>query len=468
LLGLVFAVSTLGLLTRFVARFTSRTTEISIDPGVLGFTLFVSLATGLLFGILPALASRIDLAGAMRQGSKGGGEKGGTRITRGLIVAQVAVSVVLLTGAGLLLASFYRLQKVDPGYHAEQVMSAEVFTNFSRYPNVDAQRRFYLPLIERLQGSPGVVSVAITNAVPLSTVQPGSQPFQIEGSVIDNPDKRPTADPRIVSSDYFRTLAIPVLQGRTFAESDDRETLPVVMINKAMMKFWEGRDPIGSRISTDNGQTWLTVVGIVGDVKQFGLEKDALAQVYVPLRQTPFGLAGRVLVRTQGDPAAGAQLIKDAVRGIDQEMPVKRIQSLEEIRSSYLATPRVTAILLTLFGALALIVTMAGLGGVIATSVAQRTQEFGLRMALGATRDTVLGMVVRQGLRLVAVGLAIGLVLAYAVTGALSGYLFDTSATDPATLAGVLLTLVATGALACLGPAFRATTVDPLVALRAD
>ena len=467
-LGLLFALSTLGLLTRFVGRFTSRTGEIAIDPGVLAFTLFVSLTTGLLFGILPALASRIDLAGAMRQGSKGGGEKGGSRTTRALIVAQVAVSVVLLVGAGLLLASFYRLQKVEAGYDAASVVSAEIFTNFTKYPNVQAQRRFYLPLIERLQSSPGVVSVAITNAVPLSTIQPGAQPFQIEGVAIDNPDRRPTADGRIVSADYFRTLQIPLVRGRAIAESDDDQAAPVVLINNAMTKFWEGRDPVGSRVSLDNGQTWVTVVGVVGDVKQFGLDKDAVAQIYVPLKQTPFGLAGRILVRTQGDPRNGAQAIKDAVRALDDEMPVKRIQTLEEIRTSYLATPKVTAVLLAIFGGLALVVTMAGLGGVIATSVAQRTQEFGLRMALGATRDRVVTMVMSQGLSLVATGLVLGLLGSLAVTGFLSRYLFATSTWDPLALVGVLLTIGVTGVLACLGPAVRATTVDPLTALRSE
>ena len=177
--GLIFAVSTLGMLTRFVSRFTPRTTEISVDFGVLTFTMIVSVVTGLFFGILPALASKVDLATAMKQGGKGASEGGGRRrLTGGLIVAQVAVSVVLLTGAGLLLASFYRLQKVDPGYRADQVMSAEVFTNFTRYPDTPAQLRLYLPLIENLQGAPGVVSAAITNAIPLSTLQPAAIPFR--------------------------------------------------------------------------------------------------------------------------------------------------------------------------------------------------------------------------------------------------------------------------------------------------
>ena len=467
--GLVFAVSTLGLLTRFVARFTSRTGEIRIDFKVLGFTLLVAAFTGLFFGILPALASRVDLAGAMKQGARGtGAPGGGKRLTCALIVAQVAVSVVLLTGAGLLLTSFYRLQKVDPGYRADQVTSVDLFTNFSRYPDLDSQLRFYLPVLDRLQGAPGVVSAAITNAVPLATVQPFNTPLQIEGKTVDNPDKRPSVDARIVSSGYFKTLGMSLVQGRFFSESDTREAPAVVVINRSMMRFWEGKDPIGTRISIDNGQSWATVAGIVGDVKQFGLDRDSMAQVYVPLRQTTQGLGARLLVRSSRDPLAAAQAIKNAVRSIDPDMPVTNVRTLEEIRGEYLATPRLTAVLLTMFAGLALLVTMAGLAGVIGTSVSQRTQEFGLRMAMGATRGGVLKMVLSQGLRLVAIGLGLGALSSYAFTGALSTYLFDTHFADPWSMTAVLLTLMGAGVLACLGPALRATGVDPLVALRAE
>ncbi|MEO8499677.1 MAG: FtsX-like permease family protein, partial [Vicinamibacteria bacterium] len=345
---------------------------------------------------------------------------------------------------------------------------ADVFTNFSRYPDLDAQMRFYLPLLDRLQSAPGVGSAAITNAVPLATVQPFNLPLQIEGQAVDNPDKRPNVDARIVSSDYFKTLGMTLIQGRFFSESDTREAPLVVVVNKSMMRYWEGKDPIGTRVSIDNGQSWATVAGIVGDVKQFGLDHDSVAQVYVPLRQTTQGLGARLLVRTTGDTVAAAQAIKNAVRSIDPDMPLTNVRTLEEIRSDYLATPRLTATLLTMFAGLALLVTMAGLAGVIGTSVSERTQEFGLRMAMGATRGSVLRMVVRQGLTLVITGLALGAIISYAFTGALSSYLFDTRITDPVSMAAVLVTLVGAGALACLGPALRATTVDPLVALRAE
>jgi putative ABC transport system permease protein len=469
LFGLLFATWTVGLLTTFVARFTPRTGEVGIDLRVLLFTVAVSMITGLMFGTLPAMASRVDLAGAMKQGSKGAGERGGRRrLQSALIVAQVAVSVVLLIGAGLLLASFYRLQTVDPGYQGDRVMSAELFTNFSKYPNVDTQLRFYLPLIERLESQPGVVSVAVTNAVPLRATRPGAAAFQIEGRVNDDPNSRPTADARIVSASFFKTLGVPLVRGRTFTESDGPDSAKVVVINKAMVRFWDKSDPIGSRISLDGGETWAAIVGIVGDVKQFGLDQPAVAQVYTPLRQTAQQLGGLVLVRTTGQPASATALIREAAWAIDPNMPVQNVRTLDEIRASYLATPKLTAMLLSVFAALALLVTMAGITGVIATSVSQRTQEFGVRMALGASRQAVLWMVVGQGLILVAAGLAIGVVLSLAASRVLSTYLFGTEATDPVTFIAVAIAFLVAGAVACLGPAWRATTVDPMLALRAE
>ncbi|HXI31094.1 MAG TPA: ABC transporter permease, partial [Vicinamibacterales bacterium] len=362
--GLLFAAWTVGLLTTFVERFTARTGEVAIDLRVLLFTAAVSIVTGVVFGTLPATTSRMDLAGAMKQGGKGTSGGGRQRIQGALIVVQVAVSVVLLIGAGLLLTSFYRLQSVDPGYKADRVMSAELFTsNFTKYPDVEAQRRFYVQLVERLESQAGVLSAAITNAVPLRTAQPFSNAFQIEGRVVDDPNKRPTADARIVSAGFFKTLGVPLVRGRAFTDGDDRETQRVVVVNKAMMRYWDGADPIGSRISLDNGQSWATIVGIVGDVKQFGLDKPAVAQVYTPLRQTPQGLGGLLLLRTSSDRAAATALIRDAVWAIDPDLPVMRVRTLDDIRDQYLATPRLTAMLLTIFAALALLVTVAGITG---------------------------------------------------------------------------------------------------------
>ena len=469
IVGLLFAWTTVDLLATFVGRFTARTEEIGIAPMVLLFTLGVSMLTGLLFGTLPALNTRVDLVAALKSGGKGSGEAPGRRrLQSALIVAQVAVSVVLLVGAGLLLVSFFRLQSVDPGYRADRVMSAEIFGNFTRYPDADALRRFYQQVLERLEGAPGVTSAAITNGVPLSAVQPGQTRFRIEGRVYDNPDLAPTADVRMASPAYFDTLGIPLLRGRTFSALDHEEAERVVVINQAVARYWDGGDPLGSRVSSDDGETWFTVVGMVGDVRQFGLDREAVAQLYVPLAQATGGLAGRVLVRMSGDPASATAVIRSVVHGVDPDMPIENVRTLDEIRDTFLAAPRLTALLLSIFAGLALLVTVTGITGVIATSVSQRTQEFGLRMALGASRQQVLQTVLGQGLALVGIGLAIGIASALVLGRVLQAYLYDTTPTDPLAFAVVSLAFLTAGLLACLGPAWRATTADPMSALRAD
>jgi putative ABC transport system permease protein len=467
--GILFAASTLSMLASFVGRFTARTGEIAIDPWVLAFAVLVSIATGVLFGTFPALSARVDLSAAMKQGGRGTGTGAGQRRTQNaLIVAQVAVSVVLLAGAGLLLASFYRLQAADAGYRADHVLSAEAFGNFSKYPDIDAQVRFYEPVLERLRAEPGVVSAAVTDAVPLSGSRPFAAPFAIEGKATDDQARRPTVDLRVATPDYFKTLGVPVVAGRTFNQHDEQKGAPaVIVVNKAMLRYWDGRDPIGSRVSFDpQHEQWATVIGIVGDVRQFGLEQ-SVAQVYQPMSQSQ-GFAGRFLVRTTGDPLAIARILRDDVHAVDPAMPVVNVKTLDDLRDRYLATPRLTALLLTVFAALALVVTMAGITGVIATSVSQRTQEFGVRMALGASRERVLALVIGQGLTLVAAGLAAGLAASIGLTRVLSAYLFQTQPTDPGALAAVAVAFIAAGVCACAGPAWRATTVDPMTALRAE
>ena len=467
--GVVFAMATIGMLTTFMSRFTSRTGEVSVDLPVLGFTLLVSVVTGVLFGTLPALGTRVNLTTALKQGSNQAGDGSGRRRLQGaLIVAQVAVSVVLLVGAGLLLASFYRLQQVDAGYRSDGVLSAQVYGNFSRYGNIDALRRLYLPILDRLDGQPGVVSAAITNAVPLAGSAPGTTRFDIDGRVTDDPDRRPTTDLRVASEKYFDTIGIPVVSGRAFASLDSADSLPVAVINRSMTRYWDGTDPVGSRISLNRGETWLTVVGVVGDVRQFGLAQETVAQIYVPLAQSPNNFAGQVLVRTAGTPSGFAQLLRDTVHAVDPNQPVESIQTLDDLRAEALAAPRLTATLLSVFAGLALLVTLAGIGGVIATSVTQRTREFGVRMALGASRGAVMAMVLRQGLTLVGIGLALGVAAAAVGGRVLSAYLYQTTPRDPFIVGVVAITFLGAAALACLAPARRATTVDPLIALRTE
>jgi putative ABC transport system permease protein len=468
IVGLAFAWSTMDMLTTFIGRFTERTGEIEIDPWVLAFTLGVSVATGLIFGTFPALASRVDLVSVLKAGGKGTSDIGSRgRVQSVLIVAQVAVSVVLLIAAGLLLLTLHRLQRVDPGYRGDRVLSAEVFGNFSKYSTPQAVRALYTSVLGRLESSPGVISAAITNGVPLSGVQPGQTRFQIRRVTYENPDVAPTADIRVATPRYFDTLAIPMRGGRAFSDLDHEDAARVVIINESMVKYWEGRDPIGGEVSLNNGETWSRVVGIVGDVKAYGLDREAVAQIYQPLRQAN-GLQGRVLVRMTGDPIAAASIIREAVHGVDPDVPIENVRTMAEIRDLSLATPRLTAMLLSVFAALALLVTGTGITGVIATSVSQRTREFGVRMALGAGRASVLTMVLGQSLVLVAVGLAVGIAVSLTLVRVLQSYLYDTEPTDPLTFVLVITALLVAGALAAVGPAWRATRVDPMQALRAD
>jgi predicted permease len=330
----------------------------------------------------------------------------------------------------------------------------------------------YLPVLERLQAQPGVNSAAITNAVPLAGGAPGTTRFEIEGRTNDDPERLPTTDARVATPQYFATIGIPVVSGRVFNDLDTEESMPVVVINQAMTKYWDKTDPIGSRISpigpANAPRVWYTVVGVVGDVRQFGLTQDTVAQVYLPLTQSPFGIAGQILVRTAGDPASFGNVLRSTVYSVDPNQPVENVRTLDDLRSEALAAPRLTATLLGIFAALALLVTLAGIGGVIATSVQQRTKEFGLRMALGARRDSVLMMVVRQGLTLVLIGLVLGIAGALAAGRVLSAYLYQTAPRDPMIYAGVAAVFILAGIVACLIPARRATTVDPLIALRAE
>ena len=247
---------------------------------------------------------------------------------------------MLLVGAGLLLMSFYRLQRVDAGYRGDRVMSAEIFGNFTKYPDPQSLRRLYVSVLERLESSPGVVSAAVTNGVPLAGLQPGQTRFQIRGKTYDTPESRPTADVRVSSPKYFDTLGIPMRRGRGFTELDHEDAASVVIINETLAsREFEGRDPIGMEVSANNGQNWSTIVGIVGDVKTFGLDRDSVSQAYLPLRQSG-GLAGRVLVRMTGDPSGATAVIREAVHGIDPDLPIENVRTLDEIRDTALATPQ--------------------------------------------------------------------------------------------------------------------------------
>ena len=462
-LGLMLAVWGLDLLVAFAERFTSRAAEIEIDRMVLLYTLVISVGTGLVFGSVPAFAGRLGSTPSLGAGTRSTQASHGLRSS--LIVVQVAVSFMLLIGAGLTVRTLINLQQVDPGFRTDDILTSRLDLNFTKYGDPFGERApFWELLEERLRAIPGVVSVGGAGTFPLNEEGPFSSSMTIEGVHLPS-NAPPQVDVRIVSPDYFQTLGQPLLAGRAFARSDRGRDNPVAIVSRTMaQRYWGGDSPVGRRISPDEGRTWVTIVGVVADARQ-QLTLPPGAEVYVPMFQSG-QLSSNWLVRTTVDPITMARQVREAVYSIDPDQPIDRFRTLAEVRASTLDSPRLTATLLGLFALLALVITSAGIAGVIAFSVNQRTQEFGVRMALGAPRGSVLSMVLRQGLRLVLTGLAIGLAGAIVLTRVMTTLLFGVEPTDALTFLAVSMVLVAVAAAACLIPARRAASVDPMVALR--
>jgi putative ABC transport system permease protein len=465
-LGLLLAAGALRLLVTFVTRLTPRAGEIALDGPVLLFTLVVSLLTGLAFGALPAW-SRHEPADALKEGGdRAGTGAGGLRLRNGLIVAQLALSAMLLIGAGLMLRSLLKLHQVDPGFRTDHVLTAGISIDWSRYDTDERRLAFFQKLLPRLRALPGVTAAAFGTTFPLNDSNPWNSSLRIEGRPVVDGQAAPQVDLRVASPEYFQTIGIPVLAGRTFTEHDDAKSAGVAVVNRLMARrFWGSRDPLGQRISFDNGETWRTIVGVIGDVKQYGLDHAVSDEVYRPLAQFP-QLGGRLLLRTAGAPLALEPALREALRAIDPEQPLFDVRTVEQARAESLASPRLTATLLGLFALLALIITATGIAGLIAFSVSRRTHEIGIRMALGAVPGSVLWMVLRQGAALVLTGLALGIAGALVFTRVLSTLLFQVQPTDPLTFLTVSLTLLLVAAVACLLPARRATAIQPIVALR--
>ncbi|MEM7585839.1 MAG: ABC transporter permease [Acidobacteriota bacterium] len=466
--GLGFAYGGLDMLVRFTSRFTTRAESITIDGWVLLFTLIVSLATGVVFGAMSALPTRRDLSSALRDGSQAATAGRSKQWLRGaLVTAQVAVSVVLLVAAGLMLRSFSKLQQVHSGFNPERVLTAQLSLNWTKYTTAQATTTFFDELLTRVRSHPGVVSAAASSDLPFERQGPRNRSFSIEDRPIDDGGLAPSIDFRIASPDYFRTLGIPLVRGRTFEASDDAQALPVAVVTRSLARnYWGDDDPISRRVSVDGGNTWLTIVGVVGDVREYGPAVAATDELYVPLAQG--GFAQRLLVRTASEPMAMARGIKDLVWAVDPDQPVSNLETMESKTSAATASPRLTTLLLGMFAGLALVITAAGLSGVVAFVVSQRTQEIGIRMALGARRSTVLLMVLRQGLRWVVIGLVVGLAASLAVSRLMTDLLFEVGPSDPLTLLSVSLVLIAAATAACLLPARRAIRVQPTVALRSE
>ena len=467
LVGVGLAAALLRVLVPYAARFTPRAFEIGLDAPVLLFTLGVSVVVGLASGTLPLVGMTRDLATGLRARGDGGQARGRRgRAERGLVVAQVAVSVVLLAAAGLSVRSMIELSRLDAGYKPEQVLSLRVTPSRERYQRPEDRVAVTTRIVTDMRALPGVSGVALVAAVPLGEDGRMSHGMLIQGRAVGPNEVAPQAEMQIVSGEYFTTIGVPIMKGRTFDEHDRLGTEEVAVISRSLaQRYWRDAEPLGARISPDGGDTWLRVVGVAGDVRDHALDQDPIDVFYVAFAQTPGG--ENVLLRsTTKDPARLAKQATAAIRAIDPDMPVDNIRTLMEIRLDSLAPRRLTASLLALFALLAVLIAAAGIGGVLAFSVSQRTREIGVRLALGAQRIEVLALVFRQGGAMIAIGLAIGAVGALWLTRFMQGLVFGIGARDPLTLAVACLTLAAVGLIASLGPARRATAVDPVIALR--
>ena len=462
-LGLAIAGWAMELLISFARQFTPRAGEITLDRTVLLYTLGMSVCTGLIFGVIPALAGKLSSPSGIREGARTTASRQGLRSA--LIVVQVAASFMLLIGAGLTIRSLLKLQQVDPGIQTDHVLTMRVDLNFTKYTRETARAAFWERFESALKDIPGVASAGGAGTFPLNERGPFSSSLTIAGRPALGESAAPVVNVRLATPDYFATLRQELLSGRAFLQSDTADRRSVAIINQRMARhYWPGRSPLGARISGNDGQAWLTVVGVVADARQ-QLSEEPGDEVYIPMFQGDL-LSTNWLVRTMVDPVVMARQIREAIRSIDPDQPVENFRTLAEVRSASLAPRKLTATLLALFGLLALVITAAGIAGVVAFSVNQRTQEFGVRMALGAQRSNVLSMVLRQGLQLVLIGLAIGCAGALVLTEVLTTMLFGIEPTDGVTFVAVAMVLVAVAAIACFVPARRAASVDPILALR--
>jgi predicted permease len=473
--GLLLSLWGVSLLKAFIPENISQVEAIMIDGRVLLFTLLVSLLTGLVFGLAPAAqASSLNLNETLKEGGRdsAAGSRG-NHIRSLLVVMEVAFSLILLIGAGLLINSFLRLRNVDPGFRAKNLLTMQVVLPTFKYPDHTRRTAFYNELLGRIETLPGVKSAALTTNLPLYQ-QGNSISISAEG-VPDPPTgqgRRPSVATRVVSPRYFQTMGIQLLQGRGFSDQDKVDSPAVAVVNETMARrFWPGQDPTGKRItpgsltSTDPDD-WITVVGVAKDVRQFELTADPKPQMYLSYVQAGFFAPSDLVVSTDLEPLGLAASVRKAVWEVDKDQPVSKIRTMEEIVSESVARQRFSMMLLGIFAALALVLAAVGIYGVMSYSVAQRTREFGIRMALGAQTRDVLKLAVGHGLKLVLIGIAIGLGAAFVLTRVMSSLLYGVSATDPLTFIAISLVLVGVAVVASFIPARHATKIDPMVALR--
>jgi putative ABC transport system permease protein len=447
--------------------------EVSVDWRVLAFAFGASVLTGLLFGLAPAWQARkVDVNSALKD-SPGKGATGRGRLRGALVVSEVALSLVLLVGAGLLIRTFANLLRVAPGFDPHNVLTFQIDLNGERYDTTGEAAAFYRDALERIRRLPGVEAAALTNKLPLDWQ------FNMPVFLAAQPDQAQSVQVRMISPDYFRVMKIDVRQGRPFAEADDSSAPPVVLVNEAFVRrFFGGQDPFAQRLTVGRGtdDPSRQVVGVVADIKQQGLDRPSPPMVFVPIAQVPDKLMATVrtftstnfVVRTTVEPLGLTQVVKREIAALDSTLALSHVSTMEEIGARSVASQRFNMLLLGLFAALGLLLAAVGIYGVMSYSVAQGTREIGIRMALGAPRSSVLRLVAGQGMTLTFIGMAVGVAASFVLTRLMESLLFGVSTTDPATFALYSLILAAVALAACLIPARRATKVDPLIALRAE
>ena len=477
-LGSLLALWAFAFLQQLVPSGMREMVELKLDLTVLLFTLGVSLLAGVAFGLAPALqASRTDLNDALKQGGARGGVGAGRRLRGAFVVAEVALALVLLVGAGLLIQTLYRLRDQYSELRPENVLTLRTQLADNRYGEPARRAAFYEQVLSRVKSLPGVVAVGYTTAVPL-TRKGGANGLSLEGR--DNgPSSTWNANHRQVSPDYFRAMGQTLREGRAFDERDDERAQPVAAINEAMARaYWPGESALGKRFKVgapDAAEPWLTIVAVLSDVRQMGADEPVKPEMYIPYRQAApywpkppysFFTPRDLVVRTSADPRSLVAAVRGVVHEVDAYQPVSGVRTMDEVLGIETAQRRLGMILLTAFAALALLLAALGIYGVLAFFVVQHTREIGVRLALGARPADVLRLVVGRGMRLALVGVGLGLAASFGLARLLASLLYEVSPGDPATYALVAVLLACVALLACLVPARRATKVDPMVALR--
>jgi putative ABC transport system permease protein len=444
-----------------------RAEDATLDLRVLFFALGVSLITGWLFGLVPALQlARPRLQSFLKEGARGSGEGARwNRVRGGFVVFQVALSLLLLVSAGLLIRSFDRLLRVNVGFKPEQSLSLEYRLPRNKYGKPDVQWNFHRQVTEKVQEIPGVQSVSLIRGLPFSG-NGGTTSITLPDRELPAKGMEPEVMFNTAMPNYFETIGIPLLRGRSFSNEDQANTPGVVVINKTMAdRFWPNQDPLGKQVKFVSDGTVGNIIGVVGDAKHYYIDEDPRPQLYVAYSQNP-GIFATLLIRTTVEPLSLAEQVRQAVWKVDPDQPMWKIRTLDFLVTRSMADRKFLMALMGIFASLALILTMIGLYGVISYLVNQRTQEIGIRMALGAQLSDILRMVIKQGMILVLSGVAVGLGASWFLTRLMSRLLFQTSATDLVTFSTIAVLLIVVALLACYLPARRATKVDPLDALR--